>query len=74
MLLRKDKDVRKLLAAYNATMQRVDAELNVAFVGEVLSEDFPPSAFIDNGHFNEAGLARFAFIPAKSLEQHPNIR
>jgi lysophospholipase L1-like esterase len=74
MPLIKDKDVRKLLAAYNATMQRVAAELNVAFVGEVLSEDFPPSAFIDNGHFNQAGSARFAAILAKYFEQHPDLR
>ena len=70
----KDKDIRRVLGEYNKTMQRVASDLNVAYVGEVVAEDFPPNAFIDNGHFNDTGSARFAAILAKYLKQHTELR
>lgn len=70
----KDKDLRKVLGEYNKTMQRVASELDVAYVGDVVAEDFPPNAFIDNGHFNDTGSALFAAILAKYLKQHTELR
>ena len=70
----KDKEIRKVIDEYNSTMQQVATDLNVAFVGDVLTEDFPPNAFIDNGHFNENGSARFAQILARYVQQHPDLK
>ena len=70
----KDKDIRNVLAEYNKTMEGVAADLNVAYVGGVLAEDFPPEAFIDNGHFNATGGELFADIVMQYIRDHPGLK
>jgi len=69
----KDKDIRRVLAEYNKTMKGVATDLNIAYVGGVLAKDFPPEAFIDNGHFNAVGGELFADIVSKYIREDPNL-
>ncbi len=64
----KDKDIRSVLSEYNKTMQAVASDLGVLYIGDVLRDDFPDEAFIDNGHFNEIGAKRFADIVTERLK------
>jgi len=63
----RDRDLQKLLEAYNATMERVAKEQGVTYVREVLDCRYEPADFIDNGHFSPSGHRKFAAALAPEL-------
>ena len=56
----RDRDLKAIMAAYNERLERVAKEEEVLFAKEVLQQNYPPTDFVDNGHFSEAGNKRFA--------------
>src|SRR6266581_1364947 len=65
----RDRDLKKVMGAYNETMAKVAQEEGVPFVSGVLAEKFEPSDFVDNGHFSKEGNRRFAAALASCLNR-----
>jgi len=63
----RDRDLPKLMEAYNAILERVAKEQGVSFVREVLDVRYEPADFIDNGHFSPSGHSKFAAALAPVL-------
>ncbi|PYJ86344.1 MAG: hypothetical protein DME22_05560 [Verrucomicrobia bacterium] len=51
----RDRDLEKVIHAYNASMAKVAKEEGVVFGGEVLEPRYGESDFIDNGHLSRSG-------------------
>ncbi len=60
----RDRDIKKILDTYHASMEKVARQVNVPYVGEMLGVPFSEADFIDNGHFSPEGNRRFAQVLA----------
>ena len=69
----RDKDLKKIIGAYNDTMARVAKEEHVRFVSEMLDVHFQQSDFLDQGHFSPAGNRLFAQTLARVVPGKPAI-
>lgn len=65
----RDRDLKKVMAAYNETMERVAREENVVFGKEILEQPYGEAHFIDNGHFSREGNRLFAGALAQCLQR-----
>lgn len=64
----RDRDIKKIMESYHASMEKVAKEEGVTYVGEMLNVPFSASDFVDNGHFSPEGNKRFAQVLAKALQ------
>ncbi len=64
----RDRDIKKIMDAYHASMEKVAKEEGVSYVGQMLEVPFSASDFVDNGHFSAEGNKRFAEVLAKALQ------
>ena len=56
----RDRDLKKVIAAYNETLAKVAQREGVGYIGEVLEPEYQAADFSDNGHFTNAGNEKFA--------------
>jgi len=63
----RDRDIKKIMAAYHASMEKVAKAEGVDYINELLDEPFTDGDFIDNGHFSAEGCQRFARVLAARL-------
>jgi lysophospholipase L1-like esterase len=63
----RDCDVKKIMAAYHASMEKVAKAEGVDYIQELLTEPFAEGDFIDNGHFSAQGCQRFARVVAARI-------
>lgn len=63
----RQRDVKSLMAAYNAQLELIASEMSVPFVSEVLMESWSEEDFIDEGHFSSRGQNRFAQAIAPTI-------
>jgi lysophospholipase L1-like esterase len=64
----RDRDIRKIMEAYHASMERVAKAEGVSYAGEMLGVPFSKADFVDNGHFSAEGDRRFAQVLAKRIK------
>jgi len=64
----RDRDLKKVISAYNRSLAKIAREQNVAFAGTVLEQPWQNTDFIDCGHFSPAGNQRFARTMADYLK------
>jgi hypothetical protein len=60
----RDRDLKKVMSAYNASMAKVAKQEGAAFAREVLDVPYTAADFIDRGHFSRAGNQHFAAVLA----------
>jgi hypothetical protein len=64
----RDRDVKKIMAAYHTSMESVAKEEGITYVGEVLDVPFSSADFMDIGHFSPEGNRRFARLLAERIK------
>ncbi|MBA4418481.1 MAG: hypothetical protein C0392_11330 [Syntrophus sp. (in: bacteria)] len=68
----KDKDLKKVIGAYNDAMREVCAAEKADFIDDVLKINYSKTYFSDNvGHFSTLGNDQFAGVIARYLKEHP---
>jgi lysophospholipase L1-like esterase len=65
----RDRDLKKVMAAYNETVAKVAQQENIGYASEVLHLNYGDADFVDNGHFSPVGNERFAGALADALER-----
>jgi lysophospholipase L1-like esterase len=64
----RDRDVKKIMAAYHTSMESVARQEGVTYVGEALDVPFSSADFMDIGHFSPEGNRRFARLLAERIK------
>ena len=65
----RDKDLKKVITAYNDATRNFAERENAGFIKEVLESEFGADDFIDQGHFTAKGNVKFAKAVAAGLRR-----
>jgi lysophospholipase L1-like esterase len=65
----RDKDLKKVIGAYNDALEKFAEHFHAGFIREVLEPEYGAADFLDQGHFSPSGNKKFAEALAAGLRR-----